>query len=366
MPEIWLSYGTGYSILDIKSENLGTILETDLKPLSDEKLDEQLADVSGTLVILQNTPLVHQVISRMYSICERRSAPFPNILADKSMIPSLKEGLPEGCRVDSFQSTDGPDDNMVFVSEIMSDGLFGYDSVCTKLLRRFGDDMMLKAYNKRTSDTPSPGHNTTPYGIAQEFVDGFEIYSIDILGGRGGIEGLHVGHPASNDVRHLAEQHVQQGTHVFPTVVASVGDTILGNTLAGALSSLWSTWMALKSNGKAVLLAECKMGLGSDALRLYVEGRLSPKELRHPSRYISGMEELLFLESVSEKTDITLVSALPQMYESPLKVSLGRMSQHVINDIIQNNPRRKITIMPDASRIFLGEYAGGDRGTDDG
>lgn len=354
MPEVWLSYGPGHSVLDIKSENLGTVFETDTNPILEEKLDEILSDVSGTLVILQNTPSVLQLISHIHSMCERISSPFPTILSDKYMIPSLKEGLPEGCRVDSFQGTDSPDTNMVFVSEIMPDGLFGYESTCTRLLRQFGEDVMLKAYNKRVADTPSPNHNTSSYQIAQKFADKFEIQSIDILGGRGGIENLHVGHPASSEIRHLASHRIQQGTHTFSTVVGSVGDAFAGSTLSRSLSSLWNVWLALRSGGRAVLLAECGMGLGSEALRQYIEGRLTSDHLRHPSQYVSGMEELLFLESINDKIDITLVSALPQMYESPLKMNFARMSQHVINDIVKNNPRHKITIIPDASRISLG------------
>lgn len=366
MPEVWLSYGSGHSVLDIKLENLGTVFETQAKPIPEEKLDEMLSDISGTLVILQNTPPVRQLISRILSICERRSSPFPTILSDKYIIPSLKEGLPEGCRVDSFQSKDSPDANMIFVSEIMPDGLFGYESVCTRLLRRFGEGMMLKAYNRRMADAPSPNHNTSSYQVAQKFADKFEVQSIDILGGHEGIEDLHVGHPAASEIRHLASRRVQQGTHAYSTVVGSVGDASASSTLSGSLSSLWNVWLALKSGGRAVLLAECGSGLGSEALRQYMEGRLTSEQLRHPSQYISGMEELLFLESINGKIDITLVSALPQMYESPLKMNFVRMSQQIINDIVKNNPRHKITIIPDASRISLGQYSRRDGGADNG
>ena len=366
MPEVWLSYGPGHSILDIKSENLGIVFEADAKPISEKKLDERLSNISGTLVILQNTPAVRQAISHIHSMCEQGSSPFPVILSDKYMIPSLKEGLPEGCRVDSFQGTDSPDTNMIFVSEIIPDGLFGYESACTRLLRRFGEDMMLKAYNRRVADTPSPNGNTPSYQIAQKFADNFEIQSIDILGGQGGIEDLHVGHPASSEIRQLASRRIQHGVHRFSTVVGSVGDVFAGNTLAGSLSSLWNVWLSLKSKGRAILLAECGMGLGSEALRQYIDGRLTLEYLRQPSQYVYGMEELLFLESINHTIDITLVSALPKMYESPLKMKFTRMSQQVINDIVKNSPRHKITIIPDAARISLGEYSSRDGGTDNG
>ncbi|MXX20980.1 MAG: transcriptional regulator [Cenarchaeum sp. SB0661_bin_35] len=367
MPEVWLSYGTGHSVLDIKSENLRTVFEIDPGTVSEESLDESLADVlSGTLVILQNTPSVHQIISHMYKMCEQRSLPFPTILTDRYMIPSLRGGLPEGCRVDSFQGTDSPDADMIFVSEIIPDGLFGYESACTRLLRRFGEEMMLKAYKNRVADTPSPASSTPSYEIAQKFADRFEVKSIDILGGRDGIRDMHVGHPASSDITRLADRYMQQGRHAFSSVIGSVGDVSASSTLSGSLPSLWNLWLALKSGGRAVLLAECGMGLGSEALRQYTEGRLTTDHLHHPSQYISGMEGLLFLESINEKVDITLVSALPQMYESSLSMNFVRMSQHVIDEIVKDNPRHKITIIPDASRILLGQYSSRDGGADNG
>lgn len=353
MPEIWLNYGAGDAIVDIRSENLGGVLDGNTAPLQADQLEHKLSGVTGTIVILHNTPAVRQTVSCLYAACERQSVPFPTILADRAMVPSIRAGLPEGCKVDPFRDMAEPDSEMVFVSEVTSDGLFGYQSTCTQLLRQFGEAAMLDAYRKRDGDMPLPGRDTVPYDRAQSFADRFEISSIDVLGSRGGVADLCVGHPSSPDVKRMARRLVSHGAGALSAVVGSVGDAATGSTLAGSLPALWSACSALKGGGQAVLLAECGKSLGSDSLRHLAEGRLNADEVRRPTRYVQGMEDLLFLYGVQNKVEVTLVSALPRLFTELLKINVVRRSQDVIDGMIRKNPRRKITVMLDASRTIL-------------
>ena len=67
------------------------------------------------------------------------------------------------------------------------DGLFGFETIATRLLKRFGKSQMLDAFNKRTGDTPNSGKETQNVEIAKKFVDNFEISSIETVANSKGI-----------------------------------------------------------------------------------------------------------------------------------------------------------------------------------
>ena len=50
--------------------------------------------------------------------------------------------------------------NLVFIAEMEFDGLFGYETISTRLIKKFGQDHMLTAYAKRKGNFPTPGQPT--------------------------------------------------------------------------------------------------------------------------------------------------------------------------------------------------------------
>ena len=372
MPEVWLNYGAVDAVLDVQAENLGTMLEASGNALPDKEVNELLSGLdlarSLTLVVLQDTVGVRQVISRLYGICEAESVPFPGILADEATRDSIKPGLPEGSVVQTFQASEsgGVGSDVVVVAEVEPDGLFGYQTICTRLLRKFGGASMLEAYGKRDADMPVPATDTVPYRIAKEFADQFEVLSIEVAGNRKGISSLQVGHPSSCSPGNLAESYETDGANSAQTVIGSTGKASSNHTLAHSLPSLWNMWGVLRTGGQAVLLAECSSGLGSDSLVRYVEGRITQDDLLKPEEYVTGMEDVLFLGKVIEEMEVTLVSALPNFYTDKLGVRVVRRSQTALDEILKKNPRRKIVLLPDAARIILRQDPSRERGADHG
>lgn len=369
MPEVWLNYGSVEAVLDIRAENLDGMLGGDAVPLPQDKMDETLSGVeiddSATLVVMHDTVAVRNVVSRLYALCEERSAAFPRILADGQTGASIKAGLPEGSAVGVFGGgVDELGGNLVFVAEVEPDGLFGYQTVCTRLLRRFGLHAMLDAYNSRAGDAPVPGSDAPPYKTAREFAERFEVSSIDVAGGKGGVYGLYAGHPSACDAPGLAGPYLSEGARSARTVVGSAAKVFGDDTLASSLPALWTVWGALKSGGQAVLLAECGGGLGSEALLRYVEGRLG--DLRRPELYVDGMEDILFARTVTQDTEVVLVTALPEIYASRLNMTPARQAQATLARILEKNPRRKVAILPDAGRTILRQESGGKGGAHDG
>lgn len=368
MPEVWLNYGPVDAVLDIRAENLGGMLEGDTMAISQERIGAILDDVSlndsTVLVVLHDTKAVRNVVARLYSMCETRSLPFPRILADRQAQKTVATGLPEGIAIEGLgPHVDSLKGNMIFVAEMEPDGLFGYQTVCTRLMRRFGASHMLDALESRSGDAPMPGSDTPPYRMAQEFAEKFDVSSIEVAGGREGVYGLYVGHPSACDAARLAAPYMSEGANSALAVVGSSGRVYGNNTLAGALQSLWAMWMALKPDGQAVLLAECGDGLGSEALVRHSEGRL---DLEMHGKYVEGIEDVLFARWVAQKSDVSLVTALPDTYVNRLGIRPARQMQGILDDILKKNPRRKIMVMPDAGRTILRQYARGKGGADNG
>ena len=367
MPEVWFNYGSVDAVLDIRAENLDGMLGGDAPPLEQDKMDDVLAGVeiddATTIVVMHDTVAVRNVVSRLYALCEGRSAAFPRILAYKRTGASIRAGLPEGSAVGVFGG-DKPEGNLVFVAEVEPDGLFGYQTVCTRLLRRFGIRNMLDAYNSRAGDAPVPGSDAPPYKAAREFAERFDVSSIEVAGGKGGVYGLYAGHPSACDAAKLAGPYVSGGAHSARTAVGSAAKVFGNNTLAGSLPALWSVWSTLKSGGQAVLLAECGDGLGSDALLRHVEGRLV--DLRRPEVYVDGMEDILFARTVIQDTEVALVTALPEIYADRLNMTPVRQAQAALARILAKNPRRKVAILPDAGRTILRQESGGEGGAHNG
>lgn len=439
MPEIWLNYGTTEVVLDIMTENLARIINSNttlpqnsiqsvhvsdgadgnaddgannrtnetsghnMHDDSDNTLDSQgIAERLGTLdllkpfdlILMHDSQAVRRVVSSLFTLCEQQSAPFPGILADKHVLSDIKAGLPEGSVASEFvtpsltksiaigrnsggdgesvaASTDPPSSdgfnanltdlqkrNLVFVAETEFDGLFGYETVATRLLRKFGADEMLAAYAKRDGSTPSPGKRTKSLDGAMKFVDRFEVDGIDIVATADGISDIFAGHPSAtaSQASSSLESHciIDVAGHRQKTVMVSTGKTASSMTLGDSLSSVWNTHAAVRNNGLCMLIAECSRGLGSAALQMYVEGRLQLDHLNNPSTYIDGMEDLLFLSEIKKRCQIALVSVLPELYTSKFGIVSITGMAHAL-EYVKNTQgaRHKSTIVVDGSRLLL-------------
>src|SRR5207245_455183 len=67
----------------------------------------------------------------------------------------------------------------------------------TRLLRRFGKENMLEAYEKRNGNLPLPGEELKTMQVAKRFTEDFEISAIEIVANQTGIIDISTGHPSS-------------------------------------------------------------------------------------------------------------------------------------------------------------------------
>lgn len=358
MPEIWLNYGSTEVVLDIRAENLNQKIDSDGKVMEDSAINERLGDIDLTkpmeLVVLHNSRSIQKIISLLFTMCEQKSLPFPKILSDKKIMNQIRAGLPEGSTVIEFEVSDlSPE--LVFVGEVEFDGLFGYETVSTRLIKRFGQESMLSAYAKRKANTPSPGQPTESLAEAAKFVDSFDIQALEIVSTSSGVVDFAMGHPSqTGSLTKSLESFAVKDVGEQKSMIISTGKYASNDSLTKSLSSLWNCSPAIKKDGLAVMVAECQDGLGSEAFQQYVEGRLSPDQLKNPTKYVYGMENLLFLHEAQRNLQVGIISVLPEFYTKKLNmIPLSGIKQSMDYILKTQGPRQKIAVVSDGARLLL-------------
>ena len=359
MPEIWLNYGITDVVLDIRAENLDQKIDSEGKTLDDQQISDKLANIDLNkpmeIVVMHNSRSVQKIISSLFTLCEQKSAPFPKILANKKIMKSVKSGLPEGSSIDEFNESKISDSDLVFIGEIELDGLFGYETIATRLIKKFGQEHMLSAYAKRKGNFPTPGQVSENFNEAKKFSDNFEIQAIEIAANSKGIVDFTLDHPSKTaNLYNTMESFAIKDVGEHKSMIISTGKNASNDTLDKSFSSLWNCNAAIKNGGLAVLIAECKEGLGSDALQQYIEGRLSIDKLSNPSKYIQGMENLLFLSEVRKNFQIGLVSILPEFYVKKLDMIPLPGIKYAMDYILKTQGvRQKVAVVSDGARLLL-------------
>ena len=358
MPEIWLNYGATNVVLDIRAENLDQQLDSKGNFLNDLEIGEKLdgLDISKPieLVVLNNSNSVKRTIKAIFEKFEQKSVQKPRILTDKKMVNLIKKYLPEGSSVAEF-SDQISNSSLVFVGEMEFDGLFGFETIATRLIKKFGKESMLSAYEKRKENLPVPGQETENIKIAQNFADGFEITAIEIAANSKGIVDLSVGHPTSTmSISKSLLASAENTVEKHRTLMISTGKDTSNDTLGRSLTTLWNCNKAIKDNGLGILLAECTNGIGSEAIQQYLEGRMSLERLKKPAKYVNGMEDLLFLTEIQKRFQVGMVSILPEFYLKKLNIisfaGIKRAMDHILK--IQGI-NQKVAVVSDGARILL-------------
>ena len=359
MPEIWLNYGPTDVVLDIQAENLGQQLAAEGKILEDAEINSRLDSLDLTkpleIVVLNNSKEVQKTLLALFAKCEQKSLRIPRIFAEKKIMDALKNSLPEGSSISEFEKPELSNSNLVFIGEMEFDGLFGFESIATRLLRKFGTEEMLLAYEKRKSELPVPGQDVENVSVAKQFVDKFEISAIEIASNSNGIIDLAIGHPSSTIS--VSKSFIESTTKEIGkhrTLIISTGKNSSNDSLDKSLSSLWNCSDAIRNEGLAILLAECTHGIGSSAIQYYIEGQMSLDRLKKPAKYINGMETLLYLTELQKKFQVGIVSILPEFYLKKLNIlSFSGVAQAMTHILKLQGARQKVVVVPDGARVLL-------------
>jgi len=359
MPEIWLNYGPTDVVLDIKAENLEEKIDAEGKTLSDTEIRAKLEslDISKPteFVVLNTSESVRKILSILFERYAKKSIPKPLISADRKIMNVVKDYLPEQNSISEFSNVEDSNSKLVFIGEMEFDGLFGYETISTRLLKKFGGELMLSAYEKRKGDLPSPGQDVENFQIARKFSEKFDILTIEIIANSNGISDLSVGHPSSTaSISKSFGTNAAKDIGKHKTMIISTGKESSNNTLGISLSSLWNCSNAIKNDGLAILLAECKLGIGSDGIQSFIDGRMNLDRLKKPSQYIDGMENLLYITETQKKFQLGLLTVLPTHYTKKLNMKSFDGIKQIMDHVLKNQGQnQKVEIISDGARTLL-------------
>ena len=364
MPEIWFRYGTTDVALDIRFENLYKELIPSPAPLPDEQVNDKLQGIplkeNSLVIVLSSSAATRHVLSLIVDSAATKGTSRINIV----ILPKLKgfidirnekytSSLLGANDLLSLRETMNKFQETFFLSHSAYDPLFGFEGAPTHLLRSFDKEKMSQAISLRSNDLPSPGVVTEPYNLALSECTDIHATSIEIVGNSDKILDIYCGsveESFKNASLKLIESSVIEEHRVKSEIVSPGSEPIHHSTLTESLNCLWNCTNILSENGSAILLSEARGGLGSKALEMFVQGRLSVPLLTESKEYIEGQEQLIFLQAMREKYDIGVVSTLPQYY---LKTKLGMETFDSLKQVLAKllskyGKNHKVTLISDA------------------
>ena len=193
--------------------------------------------------------------------------------------------------------------------------------------------------------------------VAEKFVDGFEISSIEIIASINGISNFSIGHPKES--KSLSQAFADSSLKKIErqkTMIVSTGKDASNQTLSTALNSLWNCSSVVKNQGFVILLAECMNGIGSDSFQQFIDGRLTIERIKNATKYVDGMENLLYLSEIQKKFQIGLVSILPEIFVKKLNmIPIGGVKKSMDYILKNIGQRQKVEVVNDGARTLLRE-----------
>jgi hypothetical protein len=368
MPELWLKYGQTSIPVDIKYENLLTHLyPTPSSYLSEEQIEDELSEMdisdNTVLIVLSASEAALRLIdqiSQKFVLSNCACVAF----ASRSNIAKIvknrlrKQPYPvyEASHASLFQLLKKYK-NVVCISQARYDPLFGYSGTPTLFLRQFFSREMSEAFYSRSNNLPNPRKKLSPLETAMRTVDNLDYASIEVVGSPQ-ISSLHHG-----DISQSFQSATRSLDYDQKTVPAksqimllSPGDDLESHlSLCSSLDSLWNVIGQAEETGLAALLSENSMGLGCQALEMFVEDRFNVQNhLRDSLQYIEGLEHILFLEELGKNYKLGVISTLPEYYLAKLGFITFKSSRDCIARSLSKYGRsQKILVISGADIISL-------------
>ena len=365
MPEIWLGYGSTDVVLDIKQENLLSCYPK-LDLLSNENIKDILTNIKfskKTLIFpLSSSKSILKIISCLIEINKTDITKEIEIGTFSDSFLQIKNHYDDNIRIFQMDRKDFIEkikkfDNVIFISKMEYEPLFGFSGTPSILIRSFLNGLMNEIFHSNEIIRPNSGQIREPLKTALEFYDKLGYYSIEVLSNQYGISRLYYGFNSSFIKSAISDfkSNTNFNLNEQKSLIISAGPEPENHvTLTNSLYSLWNSIGVLKNQGTAVLLAENSHGIGEGALTMYLEGRLNLSEIKKIN-YVNGLEHLVYLENLKNEYYLGIVSSIPFHYT---KTKLGFNTFNNVKEVLQNMVIRygkssKVLICPDPNITFF-------------
>lgn len=360
MPEIWLKYGSTEVVLDIKAENLLDYVVEAEQRLSEEEINAKLDSIpingAAHIAVLENSLHTAKLSMLLVDSIRRRGTEIVSLDVSTNVLNMYRSIFQDkNVEVGKLPNDLSSLNNAILLSKTAFDPLFGYSGAPTHLLRYFGNGEMLGAYKSRDGDMPKPGAANNALSMAYKFAENMDAVLVESVLGSHGFADIIIGKPVDAHKGAIAklESHGKLEVEKSKASIVSAGDGY--SVLSYALNTIWNCLDVIRENGNITLLAECRDGFGSEALQMLVDGKLKMDDAYDPAEYVDGIENLLYLNEVSKKYNLSLVSGLPDYYtKTMLGFKTFRRTKDVMHNILNvHGPKQKVLVVSDASKVLL-------------
>ncbi len=383
MPEIWLPYGSVEVAVDLKAENLAQEITAKHAVMSEDSIKDIIEKINTKgrthLFIPKPSKASKHVSNRLIKLLTTRGMQSDNITIStgRGRVAELKRALEDKHiaiseieeSTDSLGKVDDSEirmpksltvaDSQIVVTEVGLDPLFGFTGGPVSILRCLGGNLMTEAFRRRANDNPSPGLASESSFFADKVADILKnAVSIEVMAFGEGISGIYIdslveAHKAAS--KSLYDACRFSVSEDIRAIIVSAGGSERDATLTDGLKAVWNVAGSLRDKGVIALIAECSGGLGSDALRMYVSGRLDLESIYLREDYLEGLEDLVYLKNSLHRSTPIIVSALPNYYtEMKMGFHACRKVDDAVSYILSTlGSKTKVHVLPQGSTIFL-------------
>jgi hypothetical protein len=387
--EIWVPYGPVEVSFDIKQENLGQILEPELKKLSREEIDSRtiefprfdsilvLSETQGTSLVLDSLLAMSKKSNSSPSslIHTKRSGALVRRKAQEYQISSVQElntqdlsdaGMVDGSPAKIFSQIKNAS-NLAVLSSVHYDPMFGLTSAASDLVS-ISKEGMNEAFKRSYDELPcSPRKSnascyatrllqTCPNASVVELVE----KSSSSTSQSSGVLGLNYGEAEATHAKvldfwskNLSSPIQSKSERVVFGCGGGQNDITLNEALSRAFFNVVENASLKGSNARVCMLAECSQGLGSDALLRYVTGRFTPGMNLDNQNYFEGLEVLLSFYKIQDELELSMISTLPKYYGEKFQFKMFSGAREAPQAVLSQGSRAKITVIADGSSIAI-------------